>query len=182
MNTLWEEKNSIEAPKKFENCTENTKEIFTNETKIVSKKSVCKDTGVTRKCPKCDCLLIYPNFYAKRRAEKKKTRCKYCAGKESQKNLTASQTSKQKEKSSIWNKLTFTGKSVSAETRVKISNSNKGRRLRPVNYVYTNEHRSKIRNSRIGMIFSKSTREKMRRNMIGKKFSDSTKENIEKDE
>lgn len=93
----------------------------------------------TRPCPKCGKEMSYKNEYGLMRAIKNNNLCRYCAHK---------------------------GKTFSEETKRKISESKKGRKLSPL----SEETKRKISMANKGRTFSEETRRKISERMKGNNY------------
>jgi len=133
-----------------------------------------KPRNYTRCCPSCNIKITYVYKYQAKNAENNKSLCKSCRGKISQRNMTVEQRNKHKISCEIASKKRI-GTALSEETCKKISNVLKGRRLRPLDYVYTEKHCNAISIGKTGKYHSEESRERCRIAQTGKIASEATK-------
>lgn len=153
---LWEEKNSTEQEKNSLNCKEIVENDTIYEIKNDCKKNECKDTGLTRNCPKCDKIIKYSSTRWAKQAALGARSCKSCSKIGNSSRLGIPHTGEVKRKISF----AGTGRIHSADSIEKIRLANIGKTV-------SEKTKEKLRIINTGKKASKETRKKLSDNLLG---------------
>jgi hypothetical protein len=164
---LWEEKNYISQMNnellQNEKKTENT----TNEIRKELNQIACGDTkekAFYRKCPTCENLISYPYRYQVINANNRGSKCRSCVGKIAQ----IKNCEKLKDSIKRGDEHHLYGKTVSDETRMRISCAKIGKPSPLRGKPFTDVHRDRISKSNKGKIRSDSYKKYIRERMFSK--------------